>query len=463
LAFVNRSCTIHRKTRWFAEIRQKIVQPGDVSMAESYYRSGQAAKQLGVSSHHIRRLCEAGEIAAELTHGQQWKIPASEVARLKKEGVPPIPQKIDREEDLEEPPERAGADVPKGLYAFPSQEVIEAAEEVKITENRLRKRRLEREVEETEDWFRERERQQAAEEAEERQQAEAACVEQNRREWLHGWTRYALDSLPAAVPREVQLEVHAGVQATLANIEFVGHPQPLTQRLVDAAVAKALHPWKRKKDIQRAIEWAMGRLPYELRSRSENAGLKQRAWEAAVAATGRLPEQASYSEMETAATQAVQPMIREYNHQDACQKILAWMHVSDASWDEQQEAKEAVQEALDALPIGATQKQLEQAKETALAPLVARIARRKEEERVKADQEIKRRAAEWRVTLELGHIDRYLQQEYEFDGGYLEMRREADRLRKVIEPALIKELIADTEMSSEDIRDRIEELIEKHI
>jgi len=60
-------------------------------MAESYYRTGQAAKQLGVSSYHVRRLCEAGEIAAELSEGQQWKIPASEIARRRRGDVCPRP------------------------------------------------------------------------------------------------------------------------------------------------------------------------------------------------------------------------------------------------------------------------------------------------------------------------------------------------------------------------------------
>ena len=54
-------------------------------MPEIYFRTGQAAKQLGVSSYHIRRLCETGTIDAEITDGQQWKIPAAEIARLKKD------------------------------------------------------------------------------------------------------------------------------------------------------------------------------------------------------------------------------------------------------------------------------------------------------------------------------------------------------------------------------------------
>ena len=68
-------------------------------MSDNFYRSGQAAKQLGVSSYHVRRLCEVGEITAELTTGQQWRIPGSEIARLRREGVPDIPVDSDDGED----------------------------------------------------------------------------------------------------------------------------------------------------------------------------------------------------------------------------------------------------------------------------------------------------------------------------------------------------------------------------
>jgi len=86
-------------------------------MPESYYRTGQAAKQPGVSSYHIRRLCEAGEIAAEITNGQQWKIPAGEIARLKKEVVPPVPQDLEPDEESEPAMDE---EPPKGLYDTPS-------------------------------------------------------------------------------------------------------------------------------------------------------------------------------------------------------------------------------------------------------------------------------------------------------------------------------------------------------
>ena len=54
------------------------------------YRSGQAAKILGVSAHALRRLAEAGLVDAECT-GSQWRFPVEEIQRLQREGLPPLP------------------------------------------------------------------------------------------------------------------------------------------------------------------------------------------------------------------------------------------------------------------------------------------------------------------------------------------------------------------------------------
>jgi hypothetical protein len=188
--------------------------------------------------------------------------------------------------------------------------------------------------------------------------------------------------------------------------------------------------------------------------------LKQRAWDAAVAAVGKVREEASYHEMETAAVQAVQPMIREYEHEQACQRIVRRVYIYDTTREEEEGAKEAVRNALAALPIGAEAKQLEKAEETALAPYKAAVATRKEKARLESEKQAQRRAAEWKIDLQLDHIARYLEQEYDFDGGYREMRREADRLRPLIREALIDELVENPAMSAEEIRESIEDQID---
>ena len=235
--------------------------------------------------------------------------------------------------------------------------------------------------------------------------------------------------------------------------------EAIIRRLVDAAVQKALGPWQRKQEAERAIKAGMNRLPWNVQYGSAYVSLKQRALETAVVAVGKVRAEASYREMETAAVQAVQPMVLEYEHQDACKRMLAWIYISGTTDDEAEAAKEAVRKALAAVPVGATQRELERAKERALAPFEASVARRREAARIAEAEQAQRQAVSWKADFQLDHIARYLEQEYEFDGGWFEMRREAERLRPLVREALIDELVENPELSGEDIREAIEDLI----
>jgi hypothetical protein len=259
----------------------------------------------------------------------------------------------------------------------------------------------------------------------------------------------------------VELDVHENVQQALASLQ-ASEPESITRRLVDAAMEKALRPWRRQEEIRCAIESAIRELPWDVRHRREFATLKQRAGKATVAAVGKLRAEASPDEMKAATSQAVQPIIREYGHLDVCQRMLSWVYISGASGEEHEQAKEAVREALATLPIGATQKQLEKAKQTALAPFEAAVAEREQKERLESEQRSKRRNAEWTASRYLDHIERYLQEAYEFDGGYSERWQEGQRLRAMIKPALVEELMGH-DMDAEEIRERIEDLIEENI
>src|SRR5438876_9733700 len=66
-------------------------------MQPLYYSTGQAARQLGTTLAAIRVLCENRVVAAETTPGGQWRVPASEVERLKRNGLPPIPRPLPTE------------------------------------------------------------------------------------------------------------------------------------------------------------------------------------------------------------------------------------------------------------------------------------------------------------------------------------------------------------------------------
>ena len=430
-------------------------------MEPLFYSTGQVARQLGTTLAAVRVLCENRAIAAETTPGGHWRVPASEVERLKRDGLPPIPRPLPTESAA---PARNGTlgrhDHPE-FQAEPSDEVVSAADQVAITRSLLEKRKIDCELEETEDWFRERQRRQAAAEAAERQRTEAKRIEQRRLVWVQRWTRYALNSIPYGAQREVEMEVHNAVQQALSVLQ-PSQSDAITRRLVDAAVHKALGPWTRRQEFERALKAGMSRLAWDVRCSSEYAPLKQRAWDAAVAAVCKLREEASYNEMETAAMQAVQPMIREYEHQLACQRLVARVYIFGATREEEEAAKEALREALAALPVGAATKQLEQAKETALTPYEAAVAMRKEKARLESEKQAQRCAVAWKVDLQLDHIMRYLAKEFDFDGGYGEMRREADRLRPLIRETLIDELLENPEMSADEIRESIEDHIEHH-
>jgi hypothetical protein len=431
-------------------------------MQHLFYSTGQVARQLGTTLAAVRILCENRVIAAETTPGGQLRVSASEVERLKRDGLPPIPRPLPIGSAPSARNGPAGRDGYAESPAEPSYEVSSAADEVAITRSTLEKRKIDREIEENEDWFRERQRRQAAAEAAERQRIEAQEAEQRRMRWDQKWTQYALNSVPFDARRAVELEVHTKVVEALSALQ-PSQPEAIIQRLVDAAVHRALGPWTRKQEIERALKEGMNSLDWDVQFRSEYASLKQRAWDAAVAAVGKIREEASYPEIETAAVQAVQPMIREYEHQQACQRILGRLYIFDATRQEEEAAKEAMRKAVAALPIGATKKQLETAEETVLTRYKAAVATRKEKARLESEKQAQRRAAEWKADLQLDHIPRYLEQEFEFDGGYSEMHREADRLRPLMRKALIDELLENPDMSDEEIRESIEDQIDDGI
>src|ERR1017187_7867163 len=233
-----------------------------------YFTTGQAAQQLGASQAQIRALCESGAIERETTSGGQYRIPASELARLQRDGLPAIPRPLP---DESRPAARNGRTRHPELLAEPSSEVVNAVEEVTITERLLEKRKLEHALEEEEDWFRARADQQAQREAERREadrvRQNAAAAERRRKDRDNNWLRYAMRIVPYDARGQVEQEVHEQVQAALDKIRL-GEPAPLLHRVVDATVAKVLKPWRRSKDIAQAIEDARGSLPFEMRGTS---------------------------------------------------------------------------------------------------------------------------------------------------------------------------------------------------
>jgi hypothetical protein len=233
--------------------------------------------------------------------------------------------------------------------------------------------------------------------------------------------------------------------------------------LVDAAAEKAIRPWRRKQDINRAIKAAMNSLPVDVQYGSDFCALKQRASETVSAAVGRCRAEATYRELEASAIRVLQPMIQEYEHLMACRRALSSIYLSGADSEERERATDAAQKALSALPVGAGERQIREAQATALAPFQAAIAEREKAKNVEEERQRRRRDADWTIRLELNHIEKYLNEAFEFPGGHYEMARERDRLRPLVQEALVKEYAQHPNMKSEYIRHRIEKLVDKLI
>jgi hypothetical protein len=56
-----------------------------------------------------------------------------------------------------------------------------------------------------------------------------------------------------------------------------------------------------------------------------------------------------------------------------------------------------------------------------------------------------------------------LEKEYEFDGGFTELRREAERLREPVRNGLMAKLLKDPDMEAEEIRACIEDLADESL
>src|SRR5580700_9798260 len=99
-------------------------------MQHLFYSTGQVARQLGTTLAAVRVLCENRVIAAETTPGGHWRVPASEVERLKRNGLPPVPRPLPAESA---PPAKNGTvshyDETE-FVAEPSDDVLFASDQV---------------------------------------------------------------------------------------------------------------------------------------------------------------------------------------------------------------------------------------------------------------------------------------------------------------------------------------------
>jgi hypothetical protein len=345
-------------------------------MADVYFSTGQAARELGITQAKARALCESEAIDSVCTDGGQYRISKDEIERLKRDGLPSIPR------PLPAAVHTRAASLPRlnrgegALLAEPSSVVIDSAEEVVCLENEVKAIGLRREKEEGLDWFRAREAREQAQESEseeaERLWQNQAAAKRERRQWEAAWVEYALQSVPRGVPEPYKLDVHHAVQETLRHIEPT-NPATITRPLIDAAVARALTPWHNQKRIAEAIEETCR--AYSI----FDSGCKARMRAAAATAIALLRDSTSVDEMIAAAQNAIAPLVSQYEHARACAKVIETVAL-ELPISEWEEGKEAVREALTDLPLGASRRELEKARTTALAPIRVSIAARQRAE-----------------------------------------------------------------------------------
>lgn len=391
-------------------------------MTDGVYRTGQAARLLGVSNHHVRRLCEAGMVAAEMVDGR-WRISASETERLKRDGIPPIPQ-VDRPsspgaavaaagaaravsriilDDHEELAAERGGD-----RAQFSAEVQAEADSVLVAHNRLRRRKLELETEEVEDSFRDREKRRLAEEEEQRRHEVDAQNAARRKRWADRWLKVALRMVPFDAPQDAQLKVYAEVENTLRTLS-PDDSESIVQQLVEASAHKALAPFRRRRQAQAAIDEALREMPWQLQQNAQcKANAQQRAAEAI-----RKAGDFEHCDLLVAARAAVAPVIAAGMHAITKAALVddwAWNGYFDATQADRERAKAAIREALEDVGVGTAPEQMRKIRDKAVEPIAAQIRARKEKQQA-------RQRAEGEVAGRLYHVLAYLRDNYDFEDG----------------------------------------------
>src|SRR5713226_9907185 len=157
----NRSPKTWNRAEIRAEKRPNVENPYEKAYASAmdtmFYSTGQAARTLGITQDRVRQLCEAGAVTAEITAGGQWRVAKTEIDRLKRDGLPPVARPLPGA-DRNPTAMRSGRSRygHPALLGEPSETAVAAADEVVTLENEVKALGLQRQREESLDWFRER-------------------------------------------------------------------------------------------------------------------------------------------------------------------------------------------------------------------------------------------------------------------------------------------------------------------
>ena len=251
---------------------------------EIYFTAPQAAAQLGLSDRTVRNLCASDAMAAARTAGGHYRIAASEIERLK--SLPAIPRATATSAAGNGAPAAVKKNAAHELLAAPSALVIAAAETAYVSDrelaadaNRLQRLKLHREATELVDYFADRQQRELANEMEQErleeqrheteiQRRREQLAADERRRFESKWLTYALEQKPFHAPPDYALLVKPEAAAALAELE-PDENDYVVQKVVEAAAARALAPWReaerRRQAAEYALETAVDSLPLWMR------------------------------------------------------------------------------------------------------------------------------------------------------------------------------------------------------
>jgi len=354
--------------------------------------------ELGISGSKVRALCEAGLIASETTPSGHFRIELSEIERLKRDGVPPVPRPElpsgNVAEQHAERPLRALRQAANGesvAIAEHGDRSVESATDLVVMRHQVEKLALEIQLSEGKDKLAARARRQAMErEQEERNRRageEEAQAITKKGQWKAFWIDYTVKSVPTGAPKELLLAIAAQLETIFAASDF-RQPGYSTQTLVDAAVEVELRPWRKSQDINRVVERAIERLPSLSRSAWKDTPVQSHARQAVRAAVHEI-EQSALPEIERVVFAVVDGITAQIEHRERCQPITNNIRRDlyfAATPDEFTAATEALRAAFETTVPGVDDKELQRVKDNVLLPFRTAIKAREEQQTRKRER-----------------------------------------------------------------------------
>jgi hypothetical protein len=351
-------------------------------MTDHFYRTGDVAQQLGISPYTLRCLCEFGLVEARQSPSGQWKVPGAELARLKREGIPPLPSAApDEPRVLRQAQAQTGTQVSPRTDPNVSLMVAKSAAKVLVKRDDLECRQLDVEFKSIDRTLRDQDERDARRRAEAglatRRAKEESESARKRTNWENYWLGVVEKSMKKCTPAEgkrIMLDATARVLKRLQP----ERPDEVIGPLIIAEIEEAMEPYFRRGNIAIIIAAAVNRLPAAAKGTTQRSAWQVQAAAAAQQAVRRLDDSASLEEVRLAAEEAVDEVLREFDHEQIRRKVIDTFELRGATQEDRKDATGLVCQALAEVRVGTTEYQMRQLAEAALESIRDRISRRED-------------------------------------------------------------------------------------